>query len=724
MKTRAAPTHAAGPKRVVALAGNPNSGKTTLFNALTGLRQKVGNYPGVTVERKVGSLAVAGAQWDVLDLPGTYSLTARSPEEAIARDILLGDMPDTPRPDLVVVVVDASNLNRNLYLATQVLDTGVPVVVALNMMDVAEAAGTEIDTAALADRLGAPVVETVASRRVGIDAVVNALVERSGEASTRARWEMPDAAQRQVAIVAEGVRAAGLAPPGASDGEAIRLLGIDGVDARIERYGGPELVALVTRARAELAAAGIDPMTLEAESRYRWIRAVTTATTRTRNAPVANRSDRIDKVLTHRVLGPATFLVVMLLIFQAIFAWAGIPMGWIDAGVSAFGELVGGSLPNGALTSLLTDGIISGVGSVVIFLPQILLLFFFIGMLEDTGYMARVAFMMDQTMRRVGLHGKAFIPLLSSFACAIPGIMATRTIESPKDRLVTTLVAPLMTCSARLPVYTLLIAAFLPGSARTKALAMTGLYIMGVASAIVVAFALKRTLLKSDTPALILELPPYKRPNWRSVCLNMWDRARMFLRRAGTVILSVSVVLWFLSYYPSLPADQVAAFEEQRAGASNALLADVDAAEAAARTRASFAGRLGHVIEPVFRPLGYDWRIGIGLLSSFAAREVFVGAMGTVYSVGDADERSASLHNRLREATWDDGPLAGEAIYTLPTVVGLLVFYVFALQCVSTVAVIWRETNTWTWPAFAWAYMAVLAYAGAWIARTVTGWIV
>ncbi|MBT3268955.1 ferrous iron transport protein B [Candidatus Poribacteria bacterium] len=724
MLTRAAPTHAAGPKRVVALAGNPNSGKTTLFNGLTGLRQKVGNYPGVTVERKVGSLVVDGAQWDVLDLPGAYSLTARSPDEAIARDILLGDMDDTPRPDLVVVVVDASNLNRNLYIATQVLDTGVPAIVALNMMDVVEAAGDEIDVEALSERLGAPVVATVANRRSGIEDLATALADHTGQAEGRARWTMPDTARTHVADVAEALRAAGVVDPGACDGEAVRLIGIDGSEERVDRHGGVELATAVQAARRGLSDAGIDPTTLEAEARYRWIRAVTTATTQIHQERTTSRSDRIDRVLTHRVLGPATFLVLMVLVFEAIFAWAGIPMAWIDAAVSAAADGVAGVLPAGALTSLFTDGIISGVGSVIIFLPQILLLFFFIGMLEDTGYMARVAFMMDQTMRRVGLHGRAFIPLLSSFACAIPGIMATRTIESPKDRLVTTLVAPLMTCSARLPVYTLLIAAFLPGGAQAKALAMTGLYVLGVASAIVVAFVLKRTMLKSETPALILELPPYKRPNVRSVVLNMWDRARMFLQRAGTVILSVSVVLWFLSYYPSLPASQVTAFEAQRAGASEVSLAAISAAESAARTRASFAGRLGRFIEPAVRPLGYDWRIGIGLLSSFAAREVFVGAMGTVYSVGDADEQSESLHSRLREARWDDGPKAGQLIYTLPTVIGLLVFYVFALQCVSTIAVIWRETNSWRWPAFAWAYMAALAYAGAWVARTITAWIV
>jgi ferrous iron transport protein B len=723
MLTRAAPTHAPGPKRVLALAGNPNSGKTTLFNGLTGLRQKVGNYPGVTVERKVGSLVVDGAQWDILDLPGTYSLTARSPEEAIARDILLGDMDDTPRPDLVVVVVDASNLNRNLYLATQVLDTGVPTILAFNMMDVVQAAGDEIDIDGLSERLGSPAVATVANRRDGIEELKAALARHTGHSQSRTRWTMPDPALEPVARVAEELRTAGVAQPEASDGEAVRLLGIDGSRERIERYGGRQLVSIVQAARSGLLEAGIDPTTLEAEARYRWIRAVTTATTRIHHERVATRSDRIDGVLTHRVFGPAVFLVLMVLVFEAIFAWAGIPMAWIDGAVSAAADAVAGALPAGALTSLLTDGIISGVGSVVIFLPQILLLFFFIGLLEDTGYMARVAFMMDQTMRRVGLHGRAFIPLLSSFACAIPGIMATRTIESPKDRLVTTLVAPLMTCSARLPVYTLLIAAFLPGGPQAKALAMTGLYALGVVSAIAVAFVLKRTMLKSETPALILELPPYKRPNFRSVALNMWDRARMFLQRAGTVILSVSIVLWFLSYYPSLPAADVAAFDAQRPGASAATLAEIGAAEASARTRASFAGRLGRLVEPVVRPLGYDWRIGIGLLSSFAAREVFVGAMGTVYSVGDADEQSESLHGRLREATWDDGPNAGQPIYTLPTVVGLLVFYVFALQCVSTIAVMWRETNSWRWPAFAWAYMAALAYVGAWVARTFTAWI-
>ena len=393
-------------------------------------------------------------------------------------------------------------------------------------------------------------------------------------------------------------------------------------------------------------------------------------------------------------------------------------MDWIDAGVSELSALVGGWMPEGALRGLIVDGVIAGVGSVVIFLPQILFLFFFIGLLEDTGYMARAAFMMDRFMRGMGLHGNAFIPLLSSFACAIPGIMATRTIRERKDRLATILVAPLMACSARLPVYALLIAAFIPGGAWTKSLSLTGLYALGAAAALVMAFLFKKTLLKGESPPLILELPPYRLPSWKSLFFRLWDRSGEFIKRAGGIILAATIVLWFMASYPKLPAEVEAAYDRDIKSAANEQeAAEIKNKRAAEAVKHSFAARLGRWTEPALRPLGFDWRIGVGVIASFAAREVFVGAMGTLYGVGEADDDDSSLQDRLKEAVWESGDQKGKQIYTLPTAVALLLFYVFALQCVSTVAIMRRETNSWRWPVFAWVYMFVLAYGCAWTGR-------
>ncbi|MBM3213421.1 ferrous iron transport protein B [Candidatus Poribacteria bacterium] len=717
---------AASSKHVIALAGNPNSGKTTLFNALTGLRQKVGNYPGVTVERKMGILQLGTALHDVLDLPGTYSLTVRSPEERIARTVILGEAKDTPRTTVVVVVVDASNLDRNLYLAGQVLDLGAPTIIALNMIDVAERSGVVIDAPELSRRLGVPVVPMCASRGIGIDGLLSLLASGDPPVPPERRWRLSEGAERAIAEVAALLRSDRGYTTAQADAEAIRCLGAVSVG---EVWGRPTSEALrsaIETGRSTLTAEGFDPEAFEAEARYRWIRGITRDCVQRRDATRPSRSDRADAILTHRVAGPLTFLILMGLVFQAIFAWAAVPMDWIDRGMTALAAALSSRMGPGPFRDLLVDGVVAGVGSVVIFLPQILFLFLFIGLLEDTGYMARAAFMMDRLMRRVGLHGKAFIPLLSSFACAVPGIMATRTIENRKDRFVTILVAPLMTCSARLPVYTLIIATFIAGSAMTKALVLGTLYAAGVVIAIGVALLLKKTLFRSETPALILELPPYRLPNIRSVLLNMWDRARMFLQRAGTVILSVSVIMWFLASYPKSPViageyasrrDLIAA---EQAFDVDEQLASLEAEEASAMLRVSFAGRLGSLMEPVISPLGFDWRIGIGILSSFAAREVFVSTLGTIYSVGDVTEDTSPLADRLRSATWQLGPHAGNPVFTLPVVVSLLVFYVIALQCMSTVATIWRETGSWRWPVFAWSYMAVLAYAAAFIAKAVT----
>ncbi len=705
----------ANERRIAVLAGNPNSGKTTLFNALTGLRQKVGNYAGVTVERKTGVFETNGAEWSLIDLPGAYSLTARSPEETIARKALRGEMEDLPKPNLAIIVVDASNLDRNLYLATQILNMGVPSVIALNMMDQAETAGAQIDADILAAQLGAPVVPMIATRGEGVEELKAAAENGASEPPMRP-WRLDDESEAALSYVSLALgRVHKEASDAELDSETVRL--VAGGDSE-STPPSDEAAEAVAEARNTLSQNGHTPETFEAQARHRWIRSVTAkAVGRSENA-LLSRSDRIDSVLTHRVFGPLILLAAALLAFQAIFSWASIPMDWIDAGVSALGGWVGGWMPEGALSGLIVDGVIAGVGSVVIFLPQILFLFFFIGLLEDTGYMARAAFMMDRFMRGMGLHGNAFIPLLSSFACAIPGIMATRTISEPKDRLATILVAPLMACSARLPVYVLIIAAFIPGGAWAQSLSLTGLYLLGVLAAMAMAFLFKKTLLRGEAAPLILELPPYRLPNWRTLFFRLWDRSGEFIKRAGGMILAATIVLWFMASYPKLPADVEAAYETRLAAAeTEAETGQIENERAEAAISNSFAARLGRWTEPALRPLGFDWRIGVGVIASFAAREVFVGAMGTLYGVGEADDDPKSLQERLEGAVWESGDKKGEKIYTLPTAVALLLFYVFALQCISTVAIMRRETNSWRWPAFAWVYMFILAYGFAWAGR-------
>jgi ferrous iron transport protein B len=717
---------------LIVLAGNPNSGKTTLFNALTGLRAKVGNYPGVTVERKEGRLL--GAPKDrpvtVIDLPGAYSLSPQSLDEQVARDVLFHRVPAVPPPDLVVVVVDASNLQRNLYLATQIIELGYPTVVALNMTDVARENGHTIDAARLAGELGVPVFPIVASRGDGVPALHQAL-RRVG-----ARPRKPIAPRQFAALpaplVAEVTALAGALiqafPESCFQSRSEALLVLS--DEKFLPLSGahyPEAIRrAVTAARQRLDQSGVDWRSVSIEARYACIAGIQQAVTTETARAGESLSDRLDRVFTHKVWGLLIFVGLMTLMFQSIFSFAEWPMTLLETGVAWAGGLVGGWLGPGPLSDLLVNGVIGGVGAVVVFLPQICLLFLFIGLLEDTGYMARAAFLMDRLMSKVGLHGKSFIPMLSSFACAIPGIMATRTIESPKDRLVTILVAPLMSCSARLPVYTLLIGACIPdrrvlGVLTLAGLTMLSMYLLGIVVALLMAWLFKKTLLKGPTPMLILELPPYKRPLVRVVLRHMWDRSKLFLRRAGTVILGINIVLWFLASYPKSGAVE-RDFAAKRAAAeslsdTNARSGQLDALDrelAGERLRHSFAGRLGRVIEPFIAPLGFDWKIGVGIVTSFAAREVFVSTMSLVYNVGQADdspESARSLARTLQEQTRPDG----QPVYTTLVAVTLMVFYVFALQCMSTVAIVRRETNGWKWPLFQWAYMAALAWGLAFL---------
>jgi ferrous iron transport protein B len=687
----------------VALIGNPNTGKTTLFNALTGLRQRVGNFAGVTVERHEGSYRAAdGRRVSVLDLPGSYSLSAGSPDEAIALEVLIGRGKDVPLPDVVVVVADAQHLERNLFLAGQVLELGLPLVVALNQFDAATAAGVRIDVPELIHELGATVIPTVAKRGEGVEQLRRAIVQAPMLPPPERRFALPSEATEALAPVVARLETAGL-PGSAARMEALRLLGVAQPEAHLADVTG--LSALIGRARESLRAAGRVPERLEAELRYGWIAGVLSRCVV--RAPRHGRSatDRIDAVVLHRVWGPLIFVVLMGLVFQGIFSWATPLMDGIEGIVGWLGATVGAAMPPGDLRSLVVDGIIAGVGSVLVFLPQIALLFLFIGILEDSGYMARAAFLMDGLMRRVGLHGKSFIPMLSGYACAVPGIMAARTVENDKDRLATIMVVPLMSCSARLPIYALLIGAFVPpiailgGALTLQGLTMLGMYFLGTVTALGVAALFKRTLLRGPARPMILELPAYRLPSLKNLGISVYGRASMFVRRAGTVILALSVLLWAMATYPkttpdaSLPA---AAQQEQQ-------------------LERSVLGRVGHAIEPLVRPLGYDWKIGVSIAASFAAREVFVATMGTIYGVGDTEsDDAAALRERLRA---ERDPSTGRTTYTPLVAVGLMVFYVYALMCMSTVAVTVRETGGgrtgWKWAGVQFAYMLGLAYGAA-----------
>jgi ferrous iron transport protein B len=702
----------------VALTGNPNCGKTTLFNALTGLRAKVGNYAGVTVERKEGRLLGTAPPnaVTILDLPGTYSLSPQSIDEEISRDILFNRLAEVPPPSLVIVVVDASNLERNLYYATQVIELGYPTAIALNMIDVAERQGHHIDPEALADELGAPVIPIVANVGKGVPELREFILKnaRNPRREREIFCELPAAAEREITSIEQTLDGAAKVSKRA---EALLILG----DPRLTEGNYPASARqAVTAARGRLEKENIDWSSVTIEGRYARVGEIAQRALTDHGGAGEPFSDKLDKILTHKVWGLIVFVVIMAVMFQSIFTLARIPMDWIDATVGQLGAAVGSSMPPGDLRSLLVDGVIKGVGAVIVFLPQICLLFLFIGFLEDTGYMARAAFLMDRLMSKVGLHGKSFIPMLSSFACAIPGIMATRTIETPKDRLVTILVAPLMSCSARLPVYTLLIAACIPdkkvlGFWKLQGITMLAMYLLGIVVALLMAWLFKKTLLKGEPPLLIMELPPYKRPVVRVALRHMWDRSRLFLRRAGTVILGINILLWFLATYPR-HNEVSAAYASQKAAAVSSknedALKKLNDQEAGEHLRRSFAGMTGRALEPAIRPLGFDWKIGIGLVASFAAREVFVSTMSTVYNVGESDDKEAS-RKTLAETLHEQRAPDGSRLYTPLRGITLMVFYVFALQCVSTVAIVRRETNSWKWPAFQWLYMGALAWGFA-----------
>jgi len=701
------------PSASIVVVGNPNSGKSTLFNRLTGLRQKTGNYPGVTVERHVGVARAGDISLELVDLPGTFALSAHSLEERIAVDVILGRMPGMARPAGILVVLDATHLYQGLYLTQQLLELGLPVLIALTMTDAAEAEGIRIDLPALEQRLGGVTVcPVVATTGRGLDRLREALGRLAGAAAPDVPefWPALSAAAGELArdlpdaVTRTEIERALVDGPGELETHVAGLLGADG-HRRLD-----ELRARVFRGRPSLAE--------EARHRYTWVREVMDEVVQ--RAPVLmSWSSRIIAWLNRPVPGTIGLFVVMAVVFQAVFAWATPMMDAIDAGARALGSLIGAALPEGMLASLLVDGIIAGVGSVVVFLPQILILFLFIIVLEDSGYLARAAYLMDRAMRSVGLSGQSIIPMISSFACAVPGIMATRVIPNRRDRIATILAAPFMTCSARLPVYALLIAAFVPqqtaGFFNLQGLVLFGLYMLGIAAGLLTALLLRRTALHGPKPTFALMLPEFRKPNLRTVLIQLWGRARVFLYRAGTVIFSVAVIIWALAYFPQSEevAGELAAQRDRAAVTLSGEALDLavqrlENEAAAAQLEQSALGRAGKFIEPLFRPLGWDWKISSAVIAGFPAREVVIAVLGTVYAVGDeADE--ATLSSRLRNAKWPDG----RPVFTLPMVIGLLIFYAFCLQCVATLAVMRRETNSLRWPLFAWAYMTTLGYLGA-----------
>jgi ferrous iron transport protein B len=717
----------------VALIGNPNTGKSTLFSALVGIHQHVANYPGVTVEKKTGQMQFAGRRFEFVDLPGLYSLAPRSRDEMVAVDLLLGRRSDVPTIDAVLCIVDAGNLPRNLYLVSQVLELGLPAVLAVNMLDVAKDHGITLDLPRLERQLGIPVLPIQANRRIGLSRLKAALAGVTAKADNdcgagvsncgagvspaidvqpgrphhNAPSPLPAAFEAEVALLeAELADSANPLPPC-----LVRRLLLD-VNGYLQRSllndADGRWRSRLEAARTRLAAAGHPVPSVETSARYEWVHQVLQDVVAEPRRYKTTVTDRIDRVLTHRLWGTLIFAAVMLILFQSVFGWARPAMEAIGAVTAAAGDWIAAQMAEGALRSLLVDGVIGGVGAIFAFLPQILILFALLAVLEDCGYMARTAYLMDRLMVRVGLSGKSFIPMLSSFACTVPGIMGTRVIENERDRLTTILVAPLLTCSARLPIYALLIAAFIPaqsflgGLLNLQGLTLAGLYLLGILAAVICAMVLKRTILRGQTPPFLMELPSYKWPSPRTVVLRMAERGWLFLRCAGTLILAASILVWAALYYPH---DSQATPQQQQ--------------------RNSLLGRAGRVIEPVVKPLGWDWRIGCAVLASLPAREIVVATMGVMYNLEETPAAHAGTNNmrqyeKLRSVTWDG---TDRPVFNVPVALGIMVFFALCAQCTATLAVIRRETNSWRWPAFTFVYMTTLAYVGALVTYQLGMWI-
>jgi ferrous iron transport protein B len=718
----AAPRAARHP--VVLVAGNPNAGKSTLFNALTGATAKVSNYPGVTVSRTSARMELPGAgAIELVDLPGSYSLSARSRDEQVAVDAILGRL--APAPDAVIVVADATALARSLYFVNEVIETGVPVVVALSMMDDAAAQGIRISVSRLSAAIGAEVVPVVAPKRRGL-ADVAAAVARATTRPHRAPPGTPLPPDTEADIVelasAVGREAPGLPTTARRSWAIWLLLSLDDA-ARDDLTGIPDpLRELAGRIRDRAAQAARDLDQEIIGGRYARVDATVARAVTVSPPGGLSWTERADRVLTHRLWGFAVFAVVMLLLFQALFTWSEPAIAAIEVQVTRLQDVIMGIMPGGPLRDLLVDGVVAGVGNVIVFVPQIALLFLFIGFLEDLGYLARVAFVIDRLMGRIGLHGKSFVPMLSGFSCAVPAVLATRTVENRIDRMLTMMVLPLISCSARLPIYVLIIATVFGPSTRAfgalsaGAVALFAMYFLSVGAALTAAAVLRRTVLRGPRPTLMLELPPYRRPVIGVLLRSTWRQVRSFLVDAGTVILALTIVLWALLSYPK-DDEAMRHYAAERTRVASTLsgegrahaLESLAGQERGHQLRHSIAGRIGHVIEPLIAPLGFDWRIGVGILGAFAAREVFVSTMGIVFDIKDADEQNQPLRDALRSATRPDG----SRLMTPLTGIALMVFFVLACQCMSTLAVVRRESGSWKWPLFMFGYQTLLAYVAA-----------
>ncbi|OPY79170.1 MAG: Ferrous iron transport protein B [Syntrophorhabdus sp. PtaU1.Bin058] len=693
-------------KIVVALAGNPNSGKTTIFNNLTGARQHVGNYPGVTVEKKEGFCEYKGREMRIVDLPGTYSLTAYSAEEIVARNFIIEE-----KPDVVVDIIDSSNLERNLYLAVQLMETGAPLVLAFNMSDEARARGYEFDIEKFSQFFNAPVVKTVGHKGEGMDELMEeiiAVASRRSESLNRFSVNYGDELESEITKLESMLRRHfPLTDQYGARWLAVKLLEKDrDIMARI---GSAEIDEQVERSAAYVEKmAGEPPETSIAGSRYGFISGACQEAVRSTIEIRHTISDRIDSVVTNRVLGIPIFLGLMYLVFSLTFTLGDPPMGWIEDFFKWSGGVVAGWWPEGSgslLKSLLVDGIIGGVGGVIVFLPNILLLFFAIAILEDSGYMARAAFIMDRLMHKIGLHGKSFIPMLVGFGCSVPAIMATRTLENRRDRLVTMLVVPLMSCGARLPIYALIIPAFFPQVWHAPMLWI--IYVIGILLAILSAKVLRSTIFRGESIPFVMELPPYRMPTFRGVLIHMWQRGWLYLKKAGTIILGISILLWAMTTFPGLPDEEAQRFEKEKQSVQASVadekdkpasIASIEDARKEEELRTSIAGRIGHALEPVLKPMGFDWKIGTALIGAFAAKEVFVAQMGIVYSVGEADEGSETLREKLKD---NYSPLVGFCI---------MLFCLISAPCMATIAITRRESNSWKWALFQLAGLTVLAW--------------
>lgn len=716
----------------VALVGNPNTGKSTLFSALCGVPARIGNYPGVTVEKKLGSYRDDAGSVTVIDLPGTYSLAARTLDEKVSVDVLLGGLKDTPEVDVIVAIVDATNLERNLYLFSQVRQLGKPLILVLNMWDRAQAAGIQIDIAELETRLGAKVVTTAANKRDGVVPLKTQIREAADSPAPTLPSIFLGSFQEETISLREWIQQNSDIALQSFLVERL-ILDIDGAHAQelIKKPGLAELPNRLSEIRSRLSEAGQRVPAVETKTRYTWIRSQLAGIVERPDAGENSTSDRIDHVLTHRIWGLVVFVLVMFFVFQGI-TWG---TSWFMDRITEDLQpwligMVESVLAPGTLRSLINDGIIAGVGSVIVFLPQILMLFFFIGLLEDCGYMSRAAFVMDKLMTRLGLSGKSFLPLMSSFACAVPGIMATRVIESRRDRMVTILVAPLMSCSARLPVYVLLIYTFVPNLAYLngwiglRGIVLFAMHALGVVVAIPVAWLLKKFFFPGEIPPFVMELPSYKVPSPKVVFFRVWERAEAFLTRAGTLIFCTTILVWAAGYFPgdhtrlheiSSELESLVS-EESDSEVTSGDEADLDRLRAERRLLSSrlieqsVLGRMGKTIEPVVKPLGWDWRIGVGVVASFPAREVIIATLGTIYSLGgDVDEEDKGLRTAIQKAEWPDGT----RVVNLPVAFSIMVFFALCAQCAATLMVIRRETNSWRWPIFTFVYMTGLAYVAA-----------